>query len=135
MVFKSSAFMITGRCSFHGTASELESHLATCQYEAMKDYIKHTESRMADLQQMLQQKDQEINFLRSMLGKLSEKVESLEKAVEGLLTILFDCISRLLTEFTSQNVLHNGEWESLLFHWNICLYEMRFSRCVTLGSI
>ena len=75
-----------GRCSFHGTATELKTHVASCQYEAMKDYIEHTESRLTDLQQMLQQKDQEITFLRSMLGKLSEKVESLEKTVEGLLT-------------------------------------------------
>ena len=72
------------RCSFHGTASELETHMANCQYEAMKDYIRRTESRMSDLQQLLQQKDQEISFLRSMLGKLSEKVESLEKTVDGM---------------------------------------------------
>jgi len=39
---------------------------------------------MSDFHQLLQQKDQEISFLRSMLGQLSEKVEGLEKSVEGM---------------------------------------------------
>lgn len=72
-------------CSFHGTASELEKHLRCCQYEGMKDFIRRTESKISDLQQSLQQKDHEISFLRAMLGKLSEKVETLEKSVEDTL--------------------------------------------------
>ena len=35
---------------------------------------------MADFQRRLDQKEQDIGFLRSMLSTLSEKVESLEKA-------------------------------------------------------
>ena len=37
---------------------------------------------MADYQRRLDQKEQEIGFLRSMLSTLSEKVESLEKTFD-----------------------------------------------------
>lgn len=37
---------------------------------------------MGELQESLEEKDQEINFLRSMLGKLSERLENLEKTAE-----------------------------------------------------
>jgi len=70
-------------CQFHGTASELAAHVEHCQYEAMKHYIHQTDGRFTELVQTLKQKDQEINFLRVMLGNLSTKVKSLEKTVEG----------------------------------------------------
>jgi len=71
-------------CQFHGTATELASHVEDCPYEAVKHFIHRTEGRFTELVEILQQKDQEINFLRAMLGQLSTKVESLEKTVEGL---------------------------------------------------
>jgi len=49
----------------------------------MKHYIHRTEGQFSELMELVQQKDQEINFLRAMLGQLSTKVESLEKTVEG----------------------------------------------------
>lgn len=70
-------------CLFHGTTAELEGHLESCLYEKMKEFIKRTENKVSELQQSLQQKDHEIGFLRAMLSKLSEKVEALEKNVEG----------------------------------------------------
>ena len=63
----------------------------------MKHYIRRTEGRFTELIQILQQKDQEINFLRAMCGRLSTKVDSLEKTVEGLryisLRTLYLCVT------------------------------------------
>ncbi|WAQ96435.1 TRAF7-like protein [Mya arenaria] len=66
-------------CEFTGTSEELEDHLKVCKFESMKEFLQRTDERITDLQFALNSKDQEIAFLRSMLGKLSEKVESLEK--------------------------------------------------------
>jgi E3 ubiquitin-protein ligase TRAF7 len=48
----------------------------------MKDFMSHMEEKVGELQESLEEKDQEINFLRSMLGKLSERLENLEKTAE-----------------------------------------------------
>lgn len=53
-----------------------------CKFESMKEFLQRTDERIADLTFTLGSKDQEIAFLRSMLGKLSEKVETLEKVTE-----------------------------------------------------
>ena len=71
------------RCKFHGTASELASHLeAQCPFESMKDFLRRTESKISELQASLQQKNQDIDFLRSMMGKLSSRVDAIEKTSE-----------------------------------------------------
>ena len=70
-------------CEFHGTAAELASHIKQCPYEAVKGYISRTEGQLSELTQLLQQKDQEISFLRAMLGQVSTKVDNLEKTFEG----------------------------------------------------
>ena len=71
-------------CEFHGTTAELSSHVQQCPYEAVKHYISRTETQFNELVSMLQHKDQEISFLRAMLGQLSNKVDSLQKTLEGL---------------------------------------------------
>jgi len=80
-------------CQFYGTAAELASHVEQCPYEAMSHYLRRTEGRFSELTQMLQHKDQEISFLRAMLGQLSSKVESLEKTVEGTRLCPSICLS------------------------------------------
>jgi len=55
-----------------------------CPYEAVKHYISRTETQFNELVSVLQHKDQEISFLRAMLGQLSNKVDSLQKTLEGL---------------------------------------------------
>ncbi|XP_046580638.1 LOW QUALITY PROTEIN: E3 ubiquitin-protein ligase TRAF7-like [Haliotis rubra] len=69
-------------CEFLGTQEELEEHMKVCKFDSMKEFLQRTDERMTDLQFSLNQKDQEIEFLRSMLGKLSERLESLEKSVD-----------------------------------------------------
>jgi hypothetical protein len=104
----------------------------------MKDYIKHTESRMTDLQQMLQQKDQEINFLRSMLGKLSEKVESLEKAVEGNNVIFFHEQYAVPANLTSVCKSWHSFFEPSSFSWSsgfVKLNQAKLSHICVFGSI
>ena len=67
---------------FMGTEGQLSDHMPVCRYEEMKDYIKRTEGKLSTLQGKIEQKDQEIGFLRSMLGKLSEKVDQMEKTFD-----------------------------------------------------
>lgn len=69
-------------CDFVGTQDDLEEHLKMCRFEGMKDFLQRVDEKMADMQMNLNQKDQEIEFLRSMLGKLSERLETLEKNVD-----------------------------------------------------
>ena len=45
----------------------------------MKDFIRKTEHKLSDLTLAVQQKDQEVGFLRSMLGTLSAKMEKMEQ--------------------------------------------------------
>lgn len=69
-------------CEFVGTQEELDEHLKACKFESMKDFLQRTDERINDLQVHLNQKDQEIEFLRSMLGRLSERLENMEKSVD-----------------------------------------------------
>lgn len=99
-------------CSFNGTACELGDHLKSCQYEGMKDFIKRTETKVSEMQLSLQQKDHEIGFLRAMLSKLSEKVETLEKTVEDTiednrLDAIYSEIATLHDKF--QMIYNNGQ--------------------------
>lgn len=88
-------------CSFHGTSDEMEKHVQFCPYEKLKDFISRTEKSMSDIQQSLLQKDQEISFLRAMLGKLSEKVETMEKTVEDALEAQDNRIESISTEVSA----------------------------------
>ncbi|XP_048759557.1 uncharacterized protein LOC125669151 [Ostrea edulis] len=85
-------------CEFTGTQEELQEHLKLCKYEGMKDFMSHMEEKVGELQESLEEKDQEINFLRSMLGKLSERLENLEKTAEIKLEIIECNQSNLLSE-------------------------------------
>ena len=65
-----------------GTQELLEDHLKHCKFEMVKDVLAHTEEKMSEMQDSLKDKDDQINFLRSMLGKLAERLEGLEKSSE-----------------------------------------------------
>nr|XP_034313400.1 E3 ubiquitin-protein ligase TRAF7-like isoform X7 [Crassostrea gigas] len=96
-------------CEFTGTQEELIIHLKMCKYEGMKDFLGHMEEKVGELQESLEEKDQEINFLRSMLGKLSERLENLEKTAEIKLEIIERNQSNLLNE-----VVENRKERALL---------------------
>ena len=57
----------------------------------VKDVLAHTEEKMSEMQDSLKDKDDQINFLRSMLGKLAERLEGLEKSSELRLGMIY-CI-------------------------------------------
>jgi hypothetical protein len=46
----------------------------------MKEFLARMDEKISDMQFSVNQKDQEIQFLRSMLGKLAERLECLEKS-------------------------------------------------------
>ena len=79
---KSHFLILFCSCDFTGTQDELEDHLKTCKFESMKEFLHRTDEKISDLQFALNSKDQEVGFLRSMLGKLSERVETLERNSE-----------------------------------------------------
>lgn len=70
------------RCTFIGNQDTYETHLETCRFEGLKEFLQQTDDRFHEMHVALAQKDQEIAFLRSMLGKLSEKIDQLEKSLE-----------------------------------------------------
>ena len=94
-------------CDFTGTQEELDEHLKVCKFEGMKEFLHRTDEKIADLQFSLNTKDQEIGFLRSMLGKLSEKVDNLEKFTEVKLRKL---PILLLTHYQTAKIL---SWSKL----------------------
>ena len=53
-----------------------------CKFEGLKEFLQQTDDRFHEMQVTMAQKDQDISFLRSMLGKLSEKLDQLEKNLE-----------------------------------------------------
>ncbi|XP_062620019.1 E3 ubiquitin-protein ligase TRAF7-like [Saccostrea cucullata] len=96
-------------CEFTGTQEELQDHLKICKYEGVKDFLGHIEEKIGELQESLEEKDQEINFLRSMLGKLSERLENLEKSAEMKLELIERTQNNLLSE-----VVENRKERALL---------------------
>ncbi|KAL4230818.1 E3 ubiquitin-protein ligase traf7 [Mactra antiquata] len=85
-------------CDFTGTQEDLDEHLKVCKFDSMKEFLQRTDEKIADLQFSLSNKDQEIAFLRSMLGKLSEKVETLEKVTEVKVQLLEHNQSKIMEE-------------------------------------
>ncbi|KAG7266414.1 hypothetical protein CRUP_001979, partial [Coryphaenoides rupestris] len=69
-------------CTFIGNQDTYETHLEVCKFEGLKEFLQQTDDRFHEMQLTLSQKDQDIAFLRSMLGKLSEKLDQLEKNLE-----------------------------------------------------
>ncbi|XP_019615589.1 PREDICTED: E3 ubiquitin-protein ligase TRAF7-like isoform X1 [Branchiostoma belcheri] len=86
-------------CTFVGTSGDVSHHLTNiCRFEGIKEFLQQTEDKMREMQLQLAQKDQEIAFLRSMLGRLSEKIDALEKSVEVKLDVLDESCNKLQDE-------------------------------------
>ncbi|XP_059510059.1 E3 ubiquitin-protein ligase TRAF7 isoform X2 [Stegostoma tigrinum] len=82
-------------CTFVGNQDTYEAHLEVCKFEGLKEFLQQTDDRFHEMQVGLAQKDQEIAFLRSMLGKLSEKLDQLEKSLELKFDVLDENQSKL----------------------------------------
>lgn len=70
------------RCTFIGNQNTYETHLETCLFEGLKEFLQQMDDYLHEMHVVWAQKDQEITFLYLMLGKLSEKVDQLEKNLE-----------------------------------------------------
>uniref|UniRef100_A0A3B3SSJ1 E3 ubiquitin-protein ligase TRAF7 n=1 Tax=Paramormyrops kingsleyae TaxID=1676925 RepID=A0A3B3SSJ1_9TELE len=82
-------------CTFIGNQDTYEAHLEMCKFEGLKEFLQQTDDRFHEMQVALAQKDQDIAFLRSMLGKLSEKLDQLEKNLELKFDVLDENQSKL----------------------------------------
>ncbi|NXL19099.1 TRAF7 ligase, partial [Setophaga kirtlandii] len=99
-------------CAFIGNQDTYETHLETCKFEGLKEFLQQTDDRFHEMQVAMAQKDQEIAFLRSMLGKLSEKIDQLEKNLELKFDVLDENQSKLsedLMEFRRDASMLNDE--------------------------
>ncbi|NXA17130.1 TRAF7 ligase, partial [Ibidorhyncha struthersii] len=99
-------------CTFIGNQDTYETHLETCKFEGLKEFLQQTDDRFHEMQVAMAQKDQEIAFLRSMLGKLSEKIDQLEKNLELKFDVLDENQSKLsedLMEFRRDASMLNDE--------------------------
>uniref|UniRef100_A0A8D0RSR6 TNF receptor associated factor 7 n=1 Tax=Sus scrofa TaxID=9823 RepID=A0A8D0RSR6_PIG len=99
-------------CTFIGNQDTYETHLETCRFEGLKEFLQQTDDRFHEMHVALAQKDQEIAFLRSMLGKLSEKIDQLEKNLELKFDVLDENQSKLsedLMEFRRDASMLNDE--------------------------
>uniref|UniRef100_A0A8C9L8A9 TNF receptor associated factor 7 n=1 Tax=Pavo cristatus TaxID=9049 RepID=A0A8C9L8A9_PAVCR len=103
-------------CTFIGNQDTYETHLEMCKFEGLKEFLQQTDDRFHEMQVAMAQKDQEIAFLRSMLGKLSEKIDQLEKNLELKFDVLDENQSKLsedLMEFRRDASMLNvrmGPW-------------------------
>ncbi|KAJ8246081.1 hypothetical protein GJAV_G00263450 [Gymnothorax javanicus] len=99
-------------CTFIGNQDTYETHLEVCKFEGLKEFLQQTDDRFHEMQVALAQKDQDIAFLRSMLGKLSEKLDQLEKSWELKFDVLDENQSKLsedLMEFRRDASMLNDE--------------------------
>uniref|UniRef100_A0A3Q2PYT2 TNF receptor-associated factor 7 n=1 Tax=Fundulus heteroclitus TaxID=8078 RepID=A0A3Q2PYT2_FUNHE len=99
-------------CTFIGNQDTYETHLEVCKFEGLKEFLQQTDDRFHEMQLALSQKDQDIAFLRSMLGKLSEKLDQLEKNLELKFDMLDENQSKLsedLMEFRRDASMLNDE--------------------------
>ncbi|MGH0117028.1 UNVERIFIED_CONTAM: hypothetical protein FKN15_024973 [Acipenser sinensis] len=99
-------------CTFIGNQDTYETHLEMCKFEGLKEFLQQTDDRFHEMQLTLAQKDQDIAFLRSMLGKLSEKLDQLEKNLELKFDVLDENQSKLsedLMEFRRDASMLNDE--------------------------
>ncbi|KAB0401450.1 hypothetical protein E2I00_009234, partial [Balaenoptera physalus] len=121
-------------CTFIGNQDTYETHLETCRFEGLKEFLQQTDDRFHEMHVALAQKDQEIAFLRSMLGKLSEKIDQLEKSLELKFDVLDENQSKLsedLMEFRRDASMLNQIFKckgTFVGHqgpvWCLCVYSM-----------
>ncbi|PIO39030.1 hypothetical protein AB205_0183480, partial [Aquarana catesbeiana] len=121
-------------CTFIGNQDTYETHLETCKFEGLKEFLQQTDDRFHEMQVAMTQKDQEIAFLRSMLGKLSEKIDQLEKNLELKFDVLDENQSKLsedLMEFRRDASMLNQIFKckgTFVGHqgpvWCLCVYSI-----------
>ncbi|XP_061414605.1 E3 ubiquitin-protein ligase TRAF7-like isoform X1 [Lethenteron reissneri] len=99
-------------CDFVGNDDTVPAHLSRCRYEAVSDYLRACEERFGEMRLSLTQRDQELAFLRSMLGRLAERLEQLEKSVDVKFDMLHENQTKLgeeLMEFRRDTTLLSDE--------------------------
>jgi chromosome segregation ATPase len=69
-------------CVFSGNVEVLESHLAQCPYEKLKDYIAEKEEMIQMLQSRITREKEEKILIRSTLNKLQTTFSALQHEIE-----------------------------------------------------
>lgn len=86
-------------CKFEGTSEELAEHLQSCRFEGMKEFLIHTEKEMNEIRSLLAKKDQENDYMRGIISKLTEKIDQLEKSMEVRIDLLDENFTKLSSDF------------------------------------
>nr|CAB3267212.1 ZF(TRAF/RING)-5 zinc finger protein [Phallusia mammillata] len=103
-------------CSFVGDQESQVQHSANCKYEFVKGFLQVTDEKIIKLHSAIKQRDEENNFLRSMLSKTAERVDDLEKSFEIKLDVLSNNQTKLveeLREFRQDTVMINNQLQDL----------------------
>ncbi|XP_071493260.1 E3 ubiquitin-protein ligase TRAF7-like [Diadema antillarum] len=105
-------------CHFVGTQEQVMEHLSQgqCPYDSIKEFLGASDDKIRELQMTIHQKDQEIGFLRSMLGKLSERMDRLEKSMEMKINYLDDNMSRVEKSIVELDENQRSISEDLIDH-------------------
>ncbi|CAK8697866.1 E3 ubiquitin-protein ligase TRAF7-like isoform X2 [Clavelina lepadiformis] len=85
-------------CTFVGDHESHATHIMECRYEFVKDFLQMAEDKINKLQVSVKQRDEENNFLRSMLSKTAERVDDLEKNFQKKLDVLGNNQTKLVDE-------------------------------------
>uniref|UniRef100_UPI00358EDF87 E3 ubiquitin-protein ligase TRAF7-like isoform X1 n=2 Tax=Myxine glutinosa TaxID=7769 RepID=UPI00358EDF87 len=99
-------------CEFVGNDETMTTHLSVCRFEGVKDFLRRSEERSAELHAVLAQREHELAFLRSTLGRLAESLEQVEKRVETRLDVMHENQSKLsedLMEFRRDTTVLSDE--------------------------
>ncbi|XP_020916400.1 E3 ubiquitin-protein ligase TRAF7 isoform X2 [Exaiptasia diaphana] len=87
-------------CPYESNHDLVVQHLKTCKFEAVKEFLAHTDSRLEELKSSLKEKDQEISFMKNMILKLTERVDRMEKTVDIRIDLLDESQTKLSSDLS-----------------------------------
>jgi len=103
-------------CKFIGDANQMTVHMNNCKYAMMKDFLNMFENKINQLQVDIRNKDEDNNYLRSLLNKANEKLEDTESRFNMKIEMLNLNQSKLQDEiisFKQQHELMNNQLQEL----------------------
>eukprot|EP00042_Codosiga_hollandica_P034369 m.240002 g.240002 ORF g.240002 m.240002 type:complete len:684 (+) comp54393_c0_seq6:154-2205(+) len=69
-------------CKFVGSSASMTEHLTTCEFETTKAFLRCDDEQIVQLKLALELKDQEIHGLRTMVSRLTERLDRMESVFE-----------------------------------------------------
>mmetsp|Transcript_13198 Transcript_13198/g.39721 ORF Transcript_13198/g.39721 Transcript_13198/m.39721 type:complete len:612 (-) Transcript_13198:116-1951(-) len=90
-------------CKFLGTQDGLAEHLKDCKYELVKGLLAESDAKIQHLSDAVESRDQDIEFLKAVVGRLSERVDDLESLIKTHIDALGGDVEHLADEISGTN--------------------------------